>query len=46
MNDIENFKYLESDLKKKDKELVNRAAERLAKILIIQIELKKKKKQK
>ena len=35
-----------SDSKKKNKELVEQAAERLAEILIIQIELKKKKRTK
>ena len=42
----ENFKYLKSNSKKRRKELVNEAAERLAEIFIKQIEWEKDKKKK
>ena len=40
----ENSKYLKLDSKKRRGELVNEAAERLAEILIMQVELEKSKK--
>jgi len=42
--ETKNFKYLKSNAKKRRKELVNEAAERLAEIFIKQIEKRKKSK--
>lgn len=46
MNVERNFKHFKPDSKKQRKELINEAAERLAEIVIMQIEEKKKFKKK